>query len=167
VIDRSAEAAANPDYLLTIDAIRAFEAEHGPLPTGGWLLYRTGWDARAQHQEAFQRQRERPTHAGPGARNRPLASRGNVDPGPRRRNGRHRRRHCPLLRPALPLPLPPTRSRQVRPDPARQPRPPPHHRQPRHRRPPQNHRRHRQPGSSPGAGAARIARSIFPAYNPA
>jgi kynurenine formamidase len=53
VIDRSAEAAANPDYLLTIDEIRAFEAEHGPLPAGGWLLYRTGWDARAQDQQAF------------------------------------------------------------------------------------------------------------------
>jgi len=23
------------------------------LPTGGWLLYRTGWDARAQDQAAF------------------------------------------------------------------------------------------------------------------
>jgi kynurenine formamidase len=53
VIDRSAEAAANPDYLLTVDDIRAWEAEHGPLPEGGWLLYRTGWDARAQDQAAF------------------------------------------------------------------------------------------------------------------
>jgi kynurenine formamidase len=53
VIDKSAEAAANPDYLLTIEEIRAFEAEHGPLPAGGWLLYRTGWDARAQDQQAF------------------------------------------------------------------------------------------------------------------
>ncbi len=34
VIGRSAEAAANPDYLLTREEIRAFEAEHGPLPTG-------------------------------------------------------------------------------------------------------------------------------------
>ncbi|MDP9342005.1 MAG: cyclase family protein [Actinomycetota bacterium] len=53
VIDKSAEAAADPDFLLSIDDVRAFEAEHGPLPEGGWLLYRTGWDARAQDQQAF------------------------------------------------------------------------------------------------------------------
>ena len=27
--------------------IEAWEAEHGPLPDGGWLLFRTGWDARS------------------------------------------------------------------------------------------------------------------------
>ena len=53
VIDKAAEAARNPDYLLTVEDIRAFEAEHGPLPAGGWLLYRTGWDARAHDQAAF------------------------------------------------------------------------------------------------------------------
>lgn len=53
VIDRVAEATRDPDYLLAIDDIRAFEAEHGPLPAGGWLLYRTGWDARAADQQAF------------------------------------------------------------------------------------------------------------------
>jgi kynurenine formamidase len=53
VIDKSAEAAADPDYLLTVDDVRAFEAEHGALPDGGWLLLRTGWDARADDQDAF------------------------------------------------------------------------------------------------------------------
>ncbi len=53
VIDKVEEATANPDYLLTIDDLKAFEAEHGPLPSGGWLLYRTGWDARAHDQEAL------------------------------------------------------------------------------------------------------------------
>jgi kynurenine formamidase len=53
VIDKSAEAARDPDYLLEVDVIRAWEAEHGPLPEGGWLLYRTGWDARAHDQRAF------------------------------------------------------------------------------------------------------------------
>jgi kynurenine formamidase len=53
VIDKTAEASADPDFLLQIDDIRAFESEHGPLPEGGWLLYRTGWDARAQDQQAF------------------------------------------------------------------------------------------------------------------
>jgi kynurenine formamidase len=53
VIDHSAQAAENPDHLLTIADIKAFEAEHGPLPENGWLLYRTGWDARANDQDAF------------------------------------------------------------------------------------------------------------------
>jgi kynurenine formamidase len=53
VIDKSEAAATDPDYLLTVDDVRAFEAEHGPLPDGGWLLLRTGWDARAHDQEAF------------------------------------------------------------------------------------------------------------------
>lgn len=53
VIDKSAEATENPDYLLTVADVEAWEAEHGTLPEGGWLLLRTGWDARAHDEEAF------------------------------------------------------------------------------------------------------------------
>jgi kynurenine formamidase len=53
VIDKSAEAESDPDFVLTVDDVRAFEESHGALPAGGWLLLRTGWDARAQDQEAF------------------------------------------------------------------------------------------------------------------
>jgi kynurenine formamidase len=53
VIDKSAECAENSDYLLTVDDIRAFEAEHGAIPDGAWLLFRSGWDARADDQDAF------------------------------------------------------------------------------------------------------------------
>ncbi|MGH3659645.1 MAG: cyclase family protein [Micromonosporaceae bacterium] len=53
VLDFSAEAGTDPDFLVEIDHIRAWEAEHGPLPDGGWLLLRTGWDARSGTQEAF------------------------------------------------------------------------------------------------------------------
>jgi kynurenine formamidase len=53
VIDKSAEAATDPDYVLTVSDVRAFEAEHGSLPDGGWLLLRTGWDARADDQDRF------------------------------------------------------------------------------------------------------------------
>jgi kynurenine formamidase len=53
VIDRSADCAADPDFLLSVDHVKAFEKEHGPLPEGGWLLYRTGWDAHAHDQQAF------------------------------------------------------------------------------------------------------------------
>jgi kynurenine formamidase len=53
VIDRTADAAADPDFLLEISHVQQWEAEHGPLPAGGWLLYRTGWDARSADAEAF------------------------------------------------------------------------------------------------------------------
>jgi kynurenine formamidase len=53
VIDKSAEAAQDPDYLLTVADVEAWEAEHGRLPEGGWLLLRTGWDARAGDEAAF------------------------------------------------------------------------------------------------------------------
>jgi kynurenine formamidase len=53
VIDKSAEAAADPDWCLDVSDILAFEEEHTALPEGGWLLLRTGWDARAGDQDAF------------------------------------------------------------------------------------------------------------------
>jgi kynurenine formamidase len=53
VIDKTAEVDADPDYLLTVEDVRAFEAEHGPLPAGGWLLYRTGWSVRAEDADLF------------------------------------------------------------------------------------------------------------------
>jgi kynurenine formamidase len=46
VLDLSEEAGADPDFLLRRDHVEAWQADHGPLPEGGWLLYRTGWDAR-------------------------------------------------------------------------------------------------------------------------
>jgi kynurenine formamidase len=53
VLDFSGEAAANPDFLLEVGHIRSWESRHGKLPAGGWLLYRTGWDARSADPEAF------------------------------------------------------------------------------------------------------------------
>jgi kynurenine formamidase len=53
VLDHSAQAGEDADHLITIDDIKAFEAEHGALPEGGWLFIRTGWDARAHDQDAF------------------------------------------------------------------------------------------------------------------
>ena len=47
VIDKSAEAAEDPDYLLTVDDLPQ------PLPENGWVLLRTGWDARASDQADF------------------------------------------------------------------------------------------------------------------
>jgi kynurenine formamidase len=53
VLDVTAEASADPNFLLEVSHIKAFEAEHGALPAGGWLLIRTGWDARSADQDAF------------------------------------------------------------------------------------------------------------------
>ncbi|HZC73801.1 MAG TPA: cyclase family protein [Jatrophihabitans sp.] len=53
VLDFSAEAGENPDFLVEIDHILAWEKQHGPLPARGWLLVRTGWDARAHSQDEF------------------------------------------------------------------------------------------------------------------
>jgi len=53
VIDVSDRVAADPDFLLEIDDVRRWEAANGPLPEGGWLLLRTGWDARSRDQAAF------------------------------------------------------------------------------------------------------------------
>jgi kynurenine formamidase len=53
VLDFSAEAAADPDFLLEVEHIKKWEGTHGSLPEGGWLLYRTGWDARSDSQERF------------------------------------------------------------------------------------------------------------------
>jgi kynurenine formamidase len=53
VLDCAAQAAADPDFLLEIEHVQAWEKEHGALPAGGWLLYRTGWDTRSADQAAF------------------------------------------------------------------------------------------------------------------
>jgi kynurenine formamidase len=53
VLDFSAEAEKNPDFLAEVDHVKAWEEEHGSLPDGGWLLVRTGWDARSHSQSEF------------------------------------------------------------------------------------------------------------------
>jgi kynurenine formamidase len=53
VLDFSAEVERDADFLLEIDHIKEWERQHGPLPAGGWLLYRTGWDARSNDGELF------------------------------------------------------------------------------------------------------------------
>ncbi|MBP2326323.1 kynurenine formamidase [Kibdelosporangium banguiense] len=53
VIDVSAKVAGDPDFLLEIDEVKQWEATHGALPDGGWLLVRTGWDARSDDAESF------------------------------------------------------------------------------------------------------------------
>ena len=60
VLDFAAQAAGDPDFLLEVEHIRAWEDVHGKLPPGGWLLYRTGWDARSRDEAAFLNQGRTP-----------------------------------------------------------------------------------------------------------
>ena len=53
VLDCTAQVAADPDFLLTVEHVRAWTDEHGPLPAGGWLLVRTGWDVRSASQDDY------------------------------------------------------------------------------------------------------------------
>lgn len=53
VVDRTAAVAEDPGYLLTVADLEAHEAEHGTIPPGSWVLFRTGWGARAQDEAAF------------------------------------------------------------------------------------------------------------------
>src|SRR5262245_28312186 len=46
VIDCSQQAKADPDYLLTVSDIERFEAQHGRIPAGAWVLMRTDWSKR-------------------------------------------------------------------------------------------------------------------------
>lgn len=52
IIDVSQQAAADPDFLLSSDDVRAWEEEHGAIPKGAWLLLRTDWSKR-QGRDAF------------------------------------------------------------------------------------------------------------------
>lgn len=53
VLDVTAEAAADPDFLVDVQHIRAWESAHGTLPEGGWLLVRTAWENRSQDRGRF------------------------------------------------------------------------------------------------------------------
>ncbi|KZL05048.1 Kynurenine formamidase [Pseudovibrio axinellae] len=44
VIDCSKQAAENSDFLLTAEGVKAWEAEHGEIGEGEWVLMRTDWD---------------------------------------------------------------------------------------------------------------------------
>jgi kynurenine formamidase len=47
VIDVTADAARNPDFLLTPERLEQWEGEHGRIPRGAWVLLHTGWSRRA------------------------------------------------------------------------------------------------------------------------
>lgn len=62
VIDVTAEVEKNPDFLLEVDHILAWEAEHGEIAPGTWLLLKTGWEQYSDSQEAFLNADENGSH---------------------------------------------------------------------------------------------------------
>jgi len=46
VIDVAAKVEADPDFLLTPQAVKDWESQHGKIPAGAWVLLRTGWSKR-------------------------------------------------------------------------------------------------------------------------
>lgn len=53
VIDCSKEAAQDPDFLLTAEMVKEWEATHGEIGVGEWVVMRTDWDARSHDEELF------------------------------------------------------------------------------------------------------------------
>jgi kynurenine formamidase len=53
VIDVSKQAAANRDYRLTLDDVKAWESRNGAIPAGAIVLLRTGWGSRYGDRKAY------------------------------------------------------------------------------------------------------------------
>ncbi len=47
VINVSADVVRDPDFLLTPERLVEWEADHGRIPAGAWVLLRTGWSRRS------------------------------------------------------------------------------------------------------------------------
>ena len=53
VLDFSAECAADPDFLLTVAHVTAWEATHGAINAGEWVVLRSDWDKFTNDDAAF------------------------------------------------------------------------------------------------------------------
>lgn len=53
VIDVRAKAAADPDYRLTLEDVRAWEKKNGPVTPGSIVLLETGWSARWPDKKSY------------------------------------------------------------------------------------------------------------------
>jgi kynurenine formamidase len=60
VVDASAE--VNPDWLLTVEFLQAWEAKHSKIPAGAWLGFRTDWSKRISDPVAYVNMREDGAH---------------------------------------------------------------------------------------------------------
>lgn len=62
VVDASAQAAADPDWLLTVEFLQDWETRHGRIARDAWLLLRTDWGRRLADPAAFVNLREDGAH---------------------------------------------------------------------------------------------------------
>ena len=53
VLDIHAQAARDPDYVVTLDDVRAWERRHGPIPAGAFVALRTDWSRRWPDDKAM------------------------------------------------------------------------------------------------------------------
>jgi kynurenine formamidase len=53
VLDFSVEAAADPDFLVDVHHLAAWQDGHPAFPANAWLLFRTGWDQYDHSKTAF------------------------------------------------------------------------------------------------------------------
>ena len=53
VIDCSEEVKKDPDFLLTVDHVKAWEAKHGEIEKGSWVVMRTDWYKRNGNEKDF------------------------------------------------------------------------------------------------------------------
>jgi len=53
VLDFADECTADPDFLLTIDHVTAWEARHGAINAGEWVVLRSDWDKRSHDENLF------------------------------------------------------------------------------------------------------------------
>lgn len=68
VIDCSAQAAEDNDFLLTKQGVQDWEAEHGEIKAGEWVLMRTDWDQYNHDEDKFLNTDENGPHTpGPSA----------------------------------------------------------------------------------------------------
>lgn len=63
VINCSGQAKENEDFLLSADAVRAWEKDHGEIGKGEWVLMRTDWYKRNGSEEEFLNTREDGPHS--------------------------------------------------------------------------------------------------------
>lgn len=62
VVDASREVAGNDDWLLTVEFLQEWEARHGRIAQGAWVLFRTGWSQRLAEPASYVNMREDGAH---------------------------------------------------------------------------------------------------------
>jgi kynurenine formamidase len=62
VVDASEQVSQNDDWLLTVDYLEAWERQHGRIPRGAWVLFRTDWSKRVDDPAAFLNMRDDGAH---------------------------------------------------------------------------------------------------------